>query len=70
MLIAIFAGEKRSGGYTVRVQRARETKRALTVQAAVKSPDPDQVTTAQIVYPYQIVKVPRSDLPVEFQFDF
>lgn len=69
MLVAVFAGEKRSGGYSVQVQQVRETKQGLTVSAVVESPDPDQVTTAQIVYPYQIVKVPRSDLPVNFQFN-
>lgn len=70
MLIVVFAGEKRSGGYSVQIQQVRETKQALTVHAVVKSPDPDQVATAQIVYPYQVVKVPRNELSVKFQLDF
>lgn len=69
MLIAVFAGEKKSGSYSVQVQQVRETKQALIVHTVVKSPDPDQVVIAQIIYPYQIVKIPRSGLPVNFRFD-
>lgn len=68
VLVAVFAGEKRSGGYTIQVQRVIETKQALTVHASVTAPEPDQVTTAQITYPYHIVKIPRTRLPVHFNF--
>ena len=67
-LLAVFAGEKRSGGYTVRVERVTRTDQAVIVHVAETAPGPGDITIALITYPYQVVKIPRTGLPVHFEF--
>jgi hypothetical protein len=68
MLLAVFSGEKQSGGFTSQVERITQTDAALAVHVVETAPGPDQVTISQITYPWQIVRTPRTDLPVRFEF--
>lgn len=67
-VLAVFAGEKRSGGYTIRVERVTQTDQAVIVHVTETAPGPRDITTALITYPYQVVKIPRTSLPVHFEF--
>jgi len=67
-VLAVFAGEKRSGGYTVQVERVIQTDQAVIVRVTETAPGTDQMTTAQITYPYQVVKIPHTSLLVRFDF--
>lgn len=67
-LLAVFAGEKRSGGYTIQVERIIQTDQAVTVHVTETAPGPEDITTALITYPYQVVKIPHTSLPVHFDF--
>ena len=68
IIVAVFAGEKPSGGYTVKVDRILQTDEAVTVYVVEDSPEPEEMTITVISYPYQMVKMPYTDLPVDFEF--
>ena len=68
MLLAVFAGEKRTGGYAIQVKRVTQTDQAVIVHVTETAPGPEDVVVAMITYPYQVVKIPRTDLPVHFEF--
>jgi hypothetical protein len=69
LIIAVFAGAKPSGGYTIKVSRIVQTEQAVVVHVAEERPARGQAGIAQIVYPYQIVSLPRTTLPIRFSFD-
>ena len=68
ILLAVFAGEKRSGGYAIQVERVTQTDEIVMVYASEISPGPEEITIAQITFPYQIVKISHTNLPVRFDF--
>ena len=68
ILLAVFAGEKTSGGYDIQIKRITQTQHETTVHATETSPGRGQMTTANMSYPYQVVRAPRFDLPVRFRF--
>lgn len=67
-LLTVFAGEKRSGGYTIQVEQVTRTDQAVIVRVTETAPGPRDTTTALITYPYQVVRIPRPSLPVHFEF--
>lgn len=67
-LLAVFAGEKRSGGYGIRVEKMSRTDQTMIVHVIGTSPAPDEMTIALITYPYQIVKILDTHLPIRFDF--
>jgi hypothetical protein len=69
MLVAAFAGERPSGGYAISVRRIVETGEALVVEVTEVKPASDQMAIAQVTYPYQIVSLSRTVLPVRFRFE-
>lgn len=69
ILVAVFAGEKPSGGYSIRVERIVQTDREVIVNVMEAKPASDQFTIAQITYPYQVVSLPRTSLAVRFDFE-
>jgi hypothetical protein len=68
-LLAVFAGEKRSGGYAIQVEKVTQTEGAVIVHTIETAPGADQMAAAQITYPYQVVKMSCISLPVQFKFE-
>jgi len=66
ILLGVFAGEKQSGGYTIQVTKVTQTDQAAIVYATETAPKAGQMVITQITYPYQIVRIPRTSLPVRF----
>ena len=66
MAIAVFMGEKTSGGYAVTINRVT-VGQTLTVYYREESPSRDSMTSAILTRPYHIIIVERSSLPVVFQ---
>ena len=56
-VVAVFLGQKPTGGYSVTIQSVRLIEKTLQVTYAEKSPSPDSITTQVISYPSHIVKV-------------
>src|SRR5688572_27353506 len=47
-VVAVFAGEKRTGGHSVRIDSVKRAKRAATVVATLLSPGPGMMATMNI----------------------
>jgi hypothetical protein len=67
MVLAVFMGEKRSGGYAVEIKDAVERKGSLVVTVLEKSPGPDSIVTEALTSPFHLVAVKRSTLPVQWR---
>lgn len=66
IVVGIFLGEKRTGGYDVEIIRAERRDSTLFVYYREKSPSPDMMLTQVITQPYHLVTVPRYETPLIF----
>jgi hypothetical protein len=62
-VIAVFAGEKSTTGYTISVSRIEDSGERMVSVALVK-PDVACMTGQSLTYPYEIVVVPVTSLPL------
>lgn len=61
--IAVFQGQQRTGGYSVKVDKVtRRTATTLEVRAIFTAPGPDAVVTQALTSPAQIVSVANVDV--------
>ncbi|MBY0551960.1 MAG: protease complex subunit PrcB family protein [Candidatus Obscuribacterales bacterium] len=66
MIVAVFMGQRSSGGYSIRVTRVERRDGATYVYYTNYNPPPGSFTTAAMSAPYHLVKVPRYTGPVYF----
>jgi hypothetical protein len=66
MVVAAFMGERRTGGYRVRVDSVSQSGDRMTVSVKMEAPGPGCMTTQALTQPYQIVKLPRLEGEVAF----
>ena len=66
-LIGVFAGLKTTGGYSIKVTRVMEDDEKLTVFVEEVSPGKSCLVTQAITFPYQFVKIPRTNKEADFQ---
>lgn len=64
MAVAVFLGERRSGGYTVRIVDAGPRDGRFVVTFRESPPPAGTRVTQALTYPWALAVVPRSDLPV------
>lgn len=69
MVIGVALGERRTGGYEVRITEITETDTELLVQVEELSPPPDAITIMMLTQPFHLVQIPRSSLPVRFEWN-
>lgn len=69
MVVAVFMGERRTGGHRVRVESVRESGDELVVSVNMEAPGPNCMTTQALTQPYQIVRLPRLEGEVTFQIE-
>lgn len=62
--VAIFAGERRSGGYNLRVVNVRAESGRLLVDYIEEAPAAGAITTQALTSPWVVTVIPRSGLPV------
>jgi len=69
MIVAVFAGEKRTGGYGIEIVRIEENGAASALSVVVRetSPKPKAIVIQVLTQPYHIVKLRRVDLPIVFK---
>lgn len=61
--IAVFQGEQRTGGYSVRVEKiTRRTATTLEVRAAFAAPGPEAVVIQALTSPVHVVSVAAADV--------
>lgn len=65
--VAVFLGERRTGGYTVRVESAGSQAGRLVVTYRESRPPRGTFVTQALTSPWALVVVPRTELPVEIQ---
>ena len=69
MVLAIFMGERRTGGYQVRVQEVVREGEGFRVHVRMTAPGPNCMTTQAFTQPWQLISLPRVDGPVEFDVE-
>lgn len=66
MVLGYFWGEKPTSGYGVEITEVVQTAQGLLVRVEVSFPRPGAPVLQVLTQPYHLVRLPRSDLPVEF----
>ncbi len=66
MVIAVFLGQRPSGGYGVRIRDVREEPERITVHVQRVIPEPGSAVTQVITHPFVMIRLPRRDKPVTF----
>ncbi len=64
-IVAIFMGEKNTGGYSVKVTSVVENENEITVKIKETHPKPNEIVTMIITQPFTIVKINNTNKPVE-----
>jgi hypothetical protein len=65
-VIAVFAGERRTGGYQIDVDRVEARGDRVRVHLRETVPPPGTLVTQSLTYPYHIVAIAPTNLAVEF----
>lgn len=66
MVIAVFQGEKSTGGYSIEIVNIVEDSK-ITVFYKEFSPEPGDFVTQALTQPYHIVKIKKTDKEIVFQ---
>jgi hypothetical protein len=64
MVLGVFLGQRATGGYGVVIKDVKEQKGKLLVTYQEVMPGAGNITIQVITYPYQLVAVKKSSLPV------
>ncbi len=67
MVVAVFMGERSSGGYEIEIRKIIKTEKEIVVEVEEKEPSPESLQSMALIQPYHIVVVKSSPLPVRFQ---
>ncbi|HET7370631.1 MAG TPA: protease complex subunit PrcB family protein [Gammaproteobacteria bacterium] len=67
MVIAVFLGEKRTGGYDIEIADLSRTPAGLLATVRERHPGAGCHTTEALTQPFEIVKTPVTAAPVEFK---
>jgi len=67
MILAAFMGERRTGGYEIRIKRVRKTDKEIIAYIEERKPDPESFRTMALTQPYHVVVIKKYSLPVRFQ---
>lgn len=67
MVIAVFMGERSSGGYDIKIIDVFKKEKEIVVVVEETEPPVDSLRTMALTSPYHIVTVKKSLLPVKFQ---
>jgi len=68
MVIAAFLGERRTGGYAVRIENIVELETMLQVEVLVTKPEPGSERTMMITQPYTVVELPQTKKHIDYTF--
>lgn len=67
LAIAIFAGERPTGGFAVAVEQVAESASGIEVVYRVTSPPPGAIVSQALTSPFQIIAVESRSGPVRFR---
>ncbi|MDZ8032665.1 protease complex subunit PrcB family protein [Nostoc sp. DedSLP04] len=70
-VVAVFAGEKPTGGYSVEILSAEtsgsQTQEQLAITVQHRQPGAGDFVTEALTYPYHIIRIPKIDGKVVFK---
>ena len=66
MVVALFMGERPTGGYAIEITRVERADSGLAVHYRSKGPDQGAMLTQALTQPFHLIKLPRDDGPVRF----
>lgn len=66
-ILGIFAGEKTSGGYDIKIQSVVENDCQIIVEYFEKAPAYGEPVTTVITYPSDYIVLPKSNKPISFR---
>lgn len=66
MLLVVSMGTQSTGGYSIRITRAKEEKGVLKVFYKTQSPGPEDLVTQAITFPSHVVLVPTFKGKIQF----
>ena len=66
MIVALFMGERATGGYTIEVVRVERGREGLVVRYRSRSPAPDAVVSQALTQPFHVIRLSRDAKPVTF----
>src|SRR5213594_288709 len=69
MVVALFMGERPTGGYAIEVTQIERTDAGLAIHYRTRRPDPSSMQMQVLTQPYHLITVPRADDPVTFVAD-
>ena len=68
-ILAVFLGMKPSGGYNLNITQVNREDSTIAVTILVTVPGPSCYVTLGIIYPYQILQIPKTLEPVDFEIN-
>lgn len=66
MVLGVFMGNRNTGGYNTEIKKIIESEGIYQVYVQETSPGKNCITTQSLTQPFQIVKIPKTDLKIEF----
>lgn len=66
LVIAVFLGEKRTGGYDISIAGLTRGWKGITATVRVQQPGAGCNTTQALTQPFQIIKTPATSAPIHF----
>jgi len=67
MAVAMFLGQRNTGGYSIRITAVRDTGQEVVVQVKRTSPPPGAMVTMALTQPYDVVTIAKTRKPVKFE---
>lgn len=68
MVVAVFMGQRSSGGYRIEITQITEKKKEIVVDVVQKEPPPGSIRTMALTQPYHMVVIKKSRLSVSFKY--
>ena len=66
VVIALFMGLQRTGGFSVEIVKVEQTKKAVLVHVKTKRPGPGDIVTQALTTPGYVAAIPKTGLPIKF----
>jgi hypothetical protein len=66
MVVALFMGERPTGGHRIEVTRVERADAGLAVHYLSHGPDPGTMVSQALTQPFHLVTIPRDESPVVF----
>lgn len=63
-VVAVFAGQKSSGGYTIKIESAKDNGKNIVLDIEQSIPPSGSMTASVMTQPYEIVALPAGSKPV------